>query len=252
MSLLDLINAIEAGDSQNIEKHFDYEMTSRIAECLDDKRMEVAKNMFNEDVEVIDEKLDDNDWVHIKRKGSFHDPKNDEIVAYSKSHKNSNSGPSPKKGANSAIRVSVAKKHGYTLKEDIEIIDEISKDTLKSYVDKSSKEGVKAHGEGDLDKAKKRYKGVHAALNKLTKEDFEDITPEDIEEFMQTEEFDQLDEISKDTLRSYMDKSIQSYSDTGTKLRSKLQQGEEDPKLRKKIMNRLQGQMKAYDKLKKA
>ena len=183
MSTRDLIDAIASGDSVAIEQAFEGAMASRIADRLDTMRQDVAKNMFNEDVEEL---------------------------------------------------------------------DEISKDTLKSYLDKSSKEGVKAHGEGDIDKAKKRYKGVHAALNKLTKEDFEDITPEDIEEFMQTEEFDQLDEISKDTLRSYMDKSIQSYSDTGTKLRSKLQQGEEDPKLRKKIRNRLQGQMKAYDKLKKA
>lgn len=134
---LDLINAIQAGDSTGIEQHFDYLMTSRIAERLDDMRVEVAKNMFKEEVEELDE-------------------------------------------------------------------------------------------------------------------EFEDITPEEIEEFMQTEDFEQLDEISKDHLRSYLDKSMNSYSDENAKLRVTQKSGEDGSKIKKKIMNRLQGQMKAYDKIKKA
>ena len=51
---LDLINAIQKGDSVAIEQHFEYAMTTRIAERLDDMRAYVAKNMFNEDVDVYD------------------------------------------------------------------------------------------------------------------------------------------------------------------------------------------------------
>ena len=43
--------------------------------------------------------------------------------------------------------------------------------------------------------------GVMNAVNRLTKEEVED--------FMQTEEYDQLDEISKDTLKSYVGKASQ-------------------------------------------
>ena len=67
MSVLDLVNAIQAGDSQNIEKHFEYEMTNRIAERLDDMRINVAKNMFNEDTEEgydYDLTLEDTWWLH--------------------------------------------------------------------------------------------------------------------------------------------------------------------------------------------
>lgn len=188
---LDLINAIQAGDSTGIEQHFDYLMTSRIAERLDDMRVEVAKNMFKEEVEELDEQT----WYVYD-----HDDEKKKIKKQLKTH-------------------SVAKLHAKKLG-------------------------------GNHKVASSEY--YHDNLRQKTNEDFEDITPEDIEEFMQTEDFEQLDEISKESLRSYMDKSVQSYSDTGTKLRAKLQQGEEDPKLRKKILNRLQGQMTAYNKMKKA
>jgi len=176
---LDLINAISNGDSQNIEKHFEYLMTSRIAERLDDMRVDVSKNMFKEELDeekkLVDKsKLPDN-------KENMKDGKKKRVLSYS------------------------------TKKDSIN----------KNYF---------------------MVKNI---------DEMEDITPEEIEEFMQTEDFEQLDEISKDTLRSYMDKSVQSYSDTGTEIRAKLQKGEEDPKLKKKIMNRLTGQMTAYNKLKK-
>ena len=51
---LDLINAIQKGDSVAIEQHFEYAMTTRIAERLDDMRAYVAKSMFNEDVDLYD------------------------------------------------------------------------------------------------------------------------------------------------------------------------------------------------------
>lgn len=51
MSVLDLVNAIHDGDSQGIEKYFEEEMTTRIAERLDDMRANVVKSMFNEDTE---------------------------------------------------------------------------------------------------------------------------------------------------------------------------------------------------------
>lgn len=202
MSVLDLVNAIQAGDSQNIEKHFEYEMTDRIAERLDSKREEVARNMFKEN-------LDESKISPLAAKEILHRHDAHDKDFFSLSHSQ-----------------------------------------VSDLHDTAKKMKYRAHKNAPGSTARMFHQHL-SRLAKKVNEEFDDITPEDIEEFMQTEEFEQLDEISKDTLRSYMDKSIQSYSDTGTKLRAKLQKGEEDPEMRKKIKQRLQGQMKAYDKLKK-
>ena len=46
MSTIDLINAIESGDSEAIEKNFQELMADRVSERLDDKRAELAQSMF--------------------------------------------------------------------------------------------------------------------------------------------------------------------------------------------------------------
>lgn len=46
MSTIDLINAIDAGDSEAIEKNFQELMADRVSERLDDKRAELAQSMF--------------------------------------------------------------------------------------------------------------------------------------------------------------------------------------------------------------
>jgi DNA gyrase inhibitor GyrI len=48
MSTIDLINAIDAGDSEAIEKNFQELMADRVSERLDDKRAELAQSMFKD------------------------------------------------------------------------------------------------------------------------------------------------------------------------------------------------------------
>lgn len=55
MSTLDLINAIEAGDSEGIEKTFQELMANRVSEKLDDMRATVAQNMFKSQEETSTE-----------------------------------------------------------------------------------------------------------------------------------------------------------------------------------------------------
>jgi heat shock protein HspQ len=105
-----------------------------------------------------------------------------------------------------------------TLKEEVEELDELDKKTLGSYVSKSHDQLMKhtgtvnmKYGRGDKDatayaldkdalrKTANRTQGMKTALNKLTKEE--------VEEYMQTEAYEQLDELSKDTLASYVKKS---------------------------------------------
>ena len=196
---LELINAIASGNSVDIEKHFDYLMTSRIAERLDDMRVEVAKGMFKEEVEELDESADPD----IKHRSLY-------AQTYMKHAKTVHG----RKDAQEKAYAAVEKKHGKEAREALAAFHKKNQDSFN--------------------------------------EEFEDITPEDLEEFMQTEEFDQLDEISKDHLRSYLDKSMNSYTDENLKLRTAQKAGEDGSKIKKKITNRLQGQMKAYDKIKKA
>lgn len=46
MSTSDLINAIAAGDAIEIENAFNVTMAEKISSALDDKRIEVAQNLF--------------------------------------------------------------------------------------------------------------------------------------------------------------------------------------------------------------
>lgn len=46
MSTRDLINAIAAGDAIEIENAFNATMAEKISSALDDKRIEVAQNLF--------------------------------------------------------------------------------------------------------------------------------------------------------------------------------------------------------------
>ena len=88
-------------------------------------------------------------------------------------------------------------------KEDVEQIDELSKKTMTSYIDKAT-HNLAAHGHAmghdlatqgvrskdRLSKTLNRQKGIQAAASKLAKEEVENI-----------------DELSKDTLKSYIKKS---------------------------------------------
>jgi len=107
-----------------------------------------------------------------------------------------------------------------SLGEECEILFELNKKTLGSYVNKANDQLMKhtasvnfKQGRGDSDafayahdkeavrKTANRTQGVKTAISKLTKEE--------VEEFMQTEAYEQLDELDKDTLKSYVNKASQ-------------------------------------------
>jgi hypothetical protein len=121
-------------------------------------------------------------------------------------------------------------------KEEVEQIDELSKKTLGSYINKAvssvankdynigrlhfgdqpeKKADVKQQAreiKKDERVIKKRNRGVDRAVKRLTREEYENLdelefTVEDVENFMQTEEFEQLDELKKSTLASYVKKA---------------------------------------------
>lgn len=109
---------------------------------------------------------------------------------------------------------------GYVAEEE-EQIDELSKETLTRYANTSASSarhnmaktaGAKSSEEASKagQTATKRLVGYHKALKKIGQKneefDLDDLSLEDIESFMQTEDYNQLDELSKNTLASYIKK----------------------------------------------
>jgi hypothetical protein len=111
------------------------------------------------------------------------------------------------------------------LGEEVQILDELSKSTLKSYVKKAGAErknliskvaggsgelsrdnprdpeGTKARLDANKTKKIKRTVGLGMATGKLKNKP---MFGEEVEEYMQTEAYEQLDELSKKTLSSYV------------------------------------------------
>ena len=143
--------------------------------------------------------------------------------------------------------VGISKAADKLAKEEVEQIDEISKKTLGSYVKKAShsmasnmshvtdlmhnkhspKADVDKERNDALKKVVRRDLGIKQAVNKLTKEEVE-----------------QIDEISKATLGSYIKKSSHDVA-----LSAKY--GKDDPKETKHALKRLRGIAKATNKLTK-
>lgn len=161
----ELIDAIQAGDSQAIEQSFQQEMANRIADRLDTMRVEVAKNMFNEAAcssKMKKEKMNEEE-VDEEAELNLEDYSPEEIEAFMQT-------------------------------EDYEQLDELSKTTLASYAKKASsssdrrsnsnlasRAAYKAHtvgmggpdddddGEKDDRKSVMRSKGIARAIDKLAK-----------------------------------------------------------------------------------
>lgn len=174
MSVLDLINAIQAGNSQDIETHFESEMNNRIAERLDDMRAYVAKSMFNEDVDVYDyedvitesdieafmqtEEFEQLDELSKKTLGSYvKKAANDMAISYANRMVKAGEADEVDRFMNRNTSVGCQEKHGVT-------------DNLKKALGADS-ESVNKH----MYRSLKRSRGIDTAIKKLTKEDIDQL-----------------------------------------------------------------------------
>ena len=138
-------------------------------------------------------------------------------------------------------------------KEETEQLDELSKETLGSYKHKAETSIPK----DDRDYAN-RSKGIAKAEKKMKKEEtspFDEFTLEELQQFMQTEDYEQLDELSKSTLGSYVKKASDNaamhaadYGKYGKEQKSLY--GGKSPSYAKAV-KRLHGVSKATDRLTK-
>jgi hypothetical protein len=196
---------------------------------LEDYSVEELEDfMMSEDFEQLDE-------ISKKTLGSYVKKAHDQLMKHTASvNFKSGRGDSdalsythePRTARKTANRTKgVATAIGKLTKEEVEELDEISKATLGSYVKKASVDaavhtdkfgrgGTGVTYSNTAGVADRRLKGVSKAVDKLTKESFdiEDYSFEELEDFMMSEEFEQLDELSKATLSSYVKKAT---SDVG-------------------------------------
>lgn len=202
---------------------------------LEDYSVEELEDfMMSEDFEQLDE-------ISKKTLGSYVTKAHDQLMKHTASvNFKSGRGDSdvlsythePRTARKTANRTKgVATAIGKLTKEEVEELDEISKATLGSYVKKASVDaavhtdkfgrgGTGVTYSNTAGVADKRLKGVSKAVDKLTKESFdiEDYSFEELEDFMMSEEFEQLDELSKSSIKSYLHKAGKQYSNSIDKM----------------------------------
>jgi len=205
MSVRDLIDAIYVGDSESIETAFNHEMAERISTRLDAMRVEVAKNMFNEQVEELDEleeELDEEQLDELSKTtlGSY-------------AHKAVNKAQDHAHDAHDSYRLSDDKEqaqHVHKMTKRLQGIDRAGKSLGDKTIGKSAEKSVDYHlkqrrdsDNWDWAEAGKHHRAAlrnsGSAHNKITK-------ASGVKENYELDE-EQLDELSKDTLKSYVDKA---------------------------------------------
>ena len=144
-------------------------------------------------------------------------------------------------------------------KESAEQLDEISAEKIVKYSEKSNKE----YNDPETSDEKKalRRKGLMTGYNKLkarakvpaTSESLEDYSLEELEDFMVSEDFEQLDEVSKATLGSYVKKASGKLASHGINMVGSLEKSDiaNAAYHGTKIDKRQKGISKAVDKLTK-
>ena len=241
-SIKELISAIAEGDTLAIEDSFNTVMSYKIADRLDSMRVDVAQSMFGSVVE---------ESVELEEELNLED-------------------------------YSVEELEDFMMSEDFEQLDEVSKKTLGSYVTKAHDQLMKhtaavnmKTGRGDKDafayshdtdtmrKEKNRKAGISTAIGKLTKKSrsryfeeveleeltLEDYSVEELEQYMMSEDFEQLDELSRKTLSSYIGKARSSKTQALKDYHKAPEGSDEREKIGKKANNRTDGKELATDTL---
>ena len=270
MSVKDLINAIASGSAIETEQAFNSVMAEKISARLDDMRIEVAQNMFEE----FGTKFHDDSVDHK----NLHKHTDKELItAYSHHVKNgvrTNHVHHPDHqgdDANEAYAESQGEKE-----KAIETHIRSKRPHLVKHIDSISDTGWGESGFSKFElsvhskaiKAAKNKVNIKEAVEEIEEElTLEDYSAEEVEEFMQTEDYEQLDELSKKTLGDYVKKAsgtIQTIDRAAEKSRkdSIEASGNNRPDvqnihradwkyLKNKASNRVKGITKAVDKLAK-
>jgi hypothetical protein len=131
------------------------------------------------------------------------------------------------------------------VKEDTQI-DELSKNAMLKYLSANKKSDKAAQEKGDYSKSDKRMRGTDVAVRKYTASPNSKYV-----RVPATEEVEHIDELSKKTLGSYVNKAAFKIGDQGVTAGLKIQNNEPAGKNFKKMGNRQKGIERAVGKLTK-
>ena len=208
---LNLVDAIISGRATDIETAFQEAITDKISIAMETKRTEIAQSMFTKESAGAYETWDPK-HPKFKEKLIKHHAKGGTTKSFIDQEKAKAWKQLTRESVEEELTLedySVEELEDFMMSEDFEQLDEVSKKTLGSYVTKAHDQLMKhtaasnfKSGRGDADafaysrdektmrKEKNRKAGVATAIGKLTKEEVEE-----------------LDEISKATLGSYVKKA---------------------------------------------
>lgn len=215
MSVRDLIDAIASGDSIATQQAFEQEMMSRVAARIDDKRVEVAQNMFSSEEAIAEEAIAEDaeqlDELSGATLGSFIQKRHADNMARRAHAKELDADPKVQKL--SAKVTDYVNRREYTASGASKHRSKIDAAQRKIYDRK--KELDPQYPQSTFLKTR----GVEKALNrlannrKLTEADLSALTLEELDDLI--EHADQLDELSKSTLASYAKKAAKDAKGTG-------------------------------------
>jgi len=180
-SIVELINAIAEGDSLGIEDSFNTVMSYKIADRLDSMRVDVAQGMFGSVEESV---FDDARKKQADDEKKGVDPDKEYKLKMKSAQNTQRVNKALTKEEFTLEDYSIEELEDFMLSEDFEQLDELSKATLGSYVDKSRHDlyhkQIQYRNSVDVperkklqDTATKRDSGISKAVGKLTKEEFE-------------------------------------------------------------------------------
>lgn len=273
MSVKDLINAIASGSAIQTEQAFNQVMAEKISTRLDDMRVEVAQTMFKEETQIDEEEdltLEDFsleeleeymmsedfkqlDEISGKVLGSYVQKARADAKAKYQHQQDIEAHPSVKKHSDKIS--DYYNRREYTKSGESKYRKQIDKarENKKAAMDKLDPNLRKTGAVG----ASKRMRGIDKAIDKMRygKMTNEALTVEEVEEFMQTEAYAQLDELSKTTLSNYIKKASSGTHGLGTQAWVAAGATGADDKGRRTALNkalkRINGIDKAADKLAK-
>jgi hypothetical protein len=243
----ELINAIAEGDSIAIEDNFNAVMANKISDRLDDMRVSVAQGMFGS----VEESYDSSDAYETW------DPKHpkfkDKLI---KHHAKGGT-------TQSFIDQEKAKAKKKLTREEVELEEDTIEKVKVPVGTRPKGIGWVLHKAGEQSGAdhsiyKRKTKAVAAPTYNKEELTLEDYSVEELEDFMMSEEFEQLDEVSKKTLGSYVTKAHDQLMKHTASVNFKSGRGDSDvlsythePRTARKTANRTKGVATAIGKLTK-
>lgn len=215
MSTRDLIDAIQSGDSLEIENAFNSIMSAKVSDKIDAMRSDIAQTMFASEETIID---DEEEFEQLEEVDESMDQSMSKILAkgYTSSQEHGDKAP----------RMSAKQKEAAKARRDAQDAAD-----MKKYFAKH-----------DAEMRKEEYDDEELTL--------EDYSLEELEEYMMSEEFEQLDELSKSTIGNYIKKSKSNIIMHGSTLGTDINKKVKD-KSANTMQKRAKGINKAVDRLTK-